>query len=217
MSQPVPLSAQNWYDLFQIFFYIGLVAGTITVAFMVHFIYTNRKRAQPVLEHVLGRSRARDAVIFGGISVVLLLSVSIASYRLSTQINTPPPASESILIRVYAFQWNYKFVYANNVTTIGNCTVPAGSKIIFNVTALDVQHSFGLPAFKLNIAAIPGQYSTLWITTPSLDGAKELVYQIHCYQYCGVGHPDMIANLTVVSPTAFNQWLAQSATKTTGG
>jgi len=217
MSQLIPPSAENFYNLFHIFFYIGLIAGTITVAFMVYFVYTNRKRAQPVIEHMLGRSRARDAVIFGGISVVLLLSVSIASYRLSTQINTPPPVSESILIRVYAFQWNYKFVYTNNLTTIGNCTVPAGSKIIFNITALDVQHSFGLPAFRLNIAAIPGQYSMLWITTPNLNGTKEWVTQIHCYQYCGIGHPDMIANLTVVDPTAFNQWLTQSATNRAGG
>ena len=212
----MPLSAQNWYNLFQVFFYIGVIAGGITLGFMVYFVYTNRKKARPVIEHALGRSRARDALIFGAISTVLLLGVSIGSYRLSTQINTPPPASESILIKVEAFQWNYRFIYSNNVTTIGNCTVPAGTNIIFNITALDVQHSFGLPDFKLNIAAIPGQYNTLWITTPSLNGAQDLVYQIHCYQYCGEGHPDMMANLTVVSPNAFVRWLSQSAGNTTG-
>ena len=38
MSQPVPISAANWLNTFEIFFAIGLVAGGAVVGMMVYFI-----------------------------------------------------------------------------------------------------------------------------------------------------------------------------------
>ena len=219
MSQPIPPSATDWWNLFGLFFYIGLVAGAVVVAAMVYFVAKNRRRkGQPEFNPTeeLSRSRAREAVVFASISIVLLLSLAIGSYRLTTSFQYPPPASQSLVVEVTAFQWNFRFQYPNGVTTTGECYVPANKPIIFNVTSTDVMHNFGLADFKQKIDAIPGRYNTVWITTPPLSGNKELNYTIRCYELCGTGHTYMIATLTVMDPNAFDQWLTnQTATNMT--
>ena len=210
MTQPLPPSAGDWWSLFTLFFVIALIAGTIVVGAMVYFAVKNRQRkGKPkfIPETSLSRSRAREVVILASISTVLLFSLAVGSYRLTTSFQYPPPASESLTINVTAFQWSFRFDYPNGATSIGELRLPADKQVIFNVTSLDVMHNFGLPDFKLKIDAIPGMYNTIWITTPSLNGNAELNYTIRCYELCGVGHYDMSAKLVVMDPAAFNQWL----------
>jgi cytochrome c oxidase subunit 2 len=155
-------------------------------------------------------------MIFASISIVLLLSLTIASYTLTPNARFPPPVSESLVIRVTAFQWAFRFEYPNGVNIIGTCYVPANKSIIFNVTSTDVMHGFGLMDFRVKIEAIPGRFNVIGVTTPSLNGNSELNYTIRCFEYCGVGHTGMMASLIVMNPTAFNQWLNnQTATNST--
>jgi cytochrome c oxidase subunit II len=220
MTQPIPPSGTDWSNLFSLFGYVGLVAMAIVVGAMVYFVVKYRyRKGKPdfPIEIGAGKSRAREAVIFGAISTILLFSLAVGSFRMTTYIQYPPPASEALTINVTAFQWNFRFDYPNNVTSIQVCRVPADAKVIFNVTSIDVMHNFGLPDFRLKIDAIPGRYNIVWITTPSLDGNAYLSYQIRCYELCGSGHTYMIGNLTVMDPVAFNQWLNQAANSTVGG
>ncbi len=214
VSQPYIPSAAAWWNLFYLFLFFGTLAGGIVVGLMLYFVYKYRyKEGQRELEYEPSplRFRVREAIILAMISGVLLYSLTIVSYRTLTIEQNPPPPSNTLFIQVTAMQWSFKFKYPNNVTTVGEVRLPAESPILFNVTSIDVMHNFGLPAFKLKIDAIPGVYNTLFITTPALDGQTELHYQIRCYELCGSGHSFMMANLVVVSPTAFNQWLSQMA------
>jgi cytochrome c oxidase subunit 2 len=210
MSQPIPPSASDWNNLFNFTFYIAIVALTIVIGAMVYFAIKYREgKGQPkfVPQNGLSKSRARETVIFASISVIILLSVSVASYRLTPDARFPPPASESLVINVSAYQWNFKFVYPNGVSYLGDCFVPANKSIIFNVTSLDVMHNFGLMDFRVKIDAIPGRYNVIGITTPALNGNTQLNYTIRCYELCGMGHPEMSCPLIVMDPAAFDQWL----------
>jgi cytochrome c oxidase subunit 2 len=229
MSQPVPSSAAVWWNLFQFFLYIGIAAGATVIGYMVYSVYKYRYRegqnrvesedtegekkakSEPTFR-VQYSSHTRLAITFAIISGVILFGLAAYSFPLTTSIQYPPPASESLLIKVTAFQWSFRFEYPNGVTTVAVCRIPAGKPVIFNVTSSDVMHSFGLPDFRLKIDAIPGRYNTLWITAPTLNGQNEANYTIRCYELCGVGHTYMIANLIVMQPNAFNEWLA-NATK----
>ncbi len=125
------------------------------------------------------------------------------------KIEQVPPASESLVIKVTAFQFNFRFEYPNGVQTVGECRIPAGKAVVFNVTSIDVYHNFGLPDFKMKIDAIPGRYNTLWIVAPPLDGATERRYTIRCYEMCGMGHTEMVATLIAMDPASL-QPVAQS-------
>ena len=219
MSQPLPPSTVDWNHLFDLAAFIAVAAVVIVMFFMIFFAIKYReKKGQPkfIPQIGLSRSRARETVIFASISIILLFSLSVASYQLTPNARFPPPVSQSLVIHVTAFQWNFRFEYPNGATTLGECFVPAEKSIIFNVTSSDVMHNFGLMDFRVKIDAIPGRYNIVGVTTPPLDGNSQLNYTIQCYELCGVAHTYMKASLTVMNPTVFNQWLAnQSVTNTT--
>jgi cytochrome c oxidase subunit 2 len=223
MSQPIPPSASDWSNLFNFTLYIAIVALTVVIGAMIYFAIKYREgKGQPKIapQIDLSRARARETVIFASISIIILLSVSVASYRLTPDARFPPPASESLVINVSAYQWNFKFVYPNGASYLGECFVPANKSIIFNVTSLDVMHNFGLMDFKVKIDAIPGRYNVIGVNTPALNGNSQLNYTIRCYELCGMGHPDMSCPLIVMDSTTFNQWFnSQTATNipTSGG
>jgi cytochrome c oxidase subunit 2 len=219
MLQPVPPSTQDWNNLFNLAAYIAVTAVIVVMVAMVYFVikYRQRKGQSKFFPQVgLSKSRAREAMIFASISIILLLSLTIASFRLTPNARFPPPVSESLVIKVTAYQWDFRFTYPNGVNITGTCYAPASKSVIFNVTSIDVMHGFGLMDFRVKIEAIPGRFNVIGITTPPLDGNSELNYTIHCFEYCGVGHTDMSASFVVMDPTAFNQWLTnQTATNST--
>ena len=213
MVATLPPSAADWWSLFGLFLFIGIAAAAIVVGAMVYFALKNRAKKTITFESAAGlsRSRAREAVIFASISAILLFGLAVGSYRMTIDIQNPPPASESLTIDVTAFQWGFRFHYPENFTTVDECTIPSGKPIIFNVTSSDVMHNFGLHDFKLKIDAIPGRYNIVWITAPPVTGNDTLTYQIRCYELCGTGHTYMISSLVVMSPTNYSQWALQQA------
>ncbi len=222
MSQALPPSAVDWNNLFNLTAFIAIVAVAIVMGAMIFFAIKYReKKGQPkfIPEIGLSKSRAREAVIFAMISIIILTSLTIASYRLTPNERFPPPVSQSLVIEVTAHQWYFNFTYPNGVYYVGTCYVPANKSIIFNVTSADVMHNFGLMDFRVKIDAIPGRYNVIGVTTPPLDGNSQLNYTIRCYELCGVEHTYMSAPLIVMEPTAFNQWLTNQTitNSTTGG
>lgn len=219
MSQPLPPSTIDWNHLFDLAAIIAVIAVVIVMGAMLFFaIKYHEKKGQPkfIPEIGLSRARARETVIFASISIILLFSLSVASYQLTPNARFPPPVSQSLVINVTAFQWNFRFFYPNGATTLGECFVPADKSIIFNVTSNDVMHTFGLMDFRVKIDAIPGRYNIVGVTTPPLNGNSQLNYTIQCYELCGVAHTYMKAPLTVMDSTAFYLWLNnQTATNST--
>jgi cytochrome c oxidase subunit 2 len=209
MSTPqTPPSAVDWNHFFALTGAIGLIALVVVVGAMVYYVLASRKiKIQPPPAHV-HVSRVREFIVVASISAILLFSLSIASYRMTANLQYSPAASETYTINVTAQQWLFQFGYPNNVTSIHDCYVPAGKNITFNVTSIDVMHNFGLPDFKLKIDAIPGRHNILWITTPTVNPGQQLTYQIRCYEMCGVLHTYMTGSLIVLEQSAFDRWLS---------
>jgi cytochrome c oxidase subunit 2 len=213
VAEPIPLSAQHWWALFNTYLYLGLAIGIIVVGFMVYFVARYRHKEGYVEKRPAALDEARTArvvLILLLITSAILVGLAVQSTMMALQIEQIPPPSESLLIKVTAFQFNFRFEYPNGLQIVGECRIPVGKAIVFNVTSSDVYHSFGLPDFKLKIDAIPGRHNTLWIVAPPLDGATERRYTIMCYEMCGMGHTEMVATLISMDPAAFNQWLNQT-------
>ena len=75
MSQPLPPSTVDWNNLFNLAAYIAVIAVVIVMGAMIFFAVKYReKKGQPkfIPEIGLSRARAREAVIFASISIILL-------------------------------------------------------------------------------------------------------------------------------------------------
>jgi cytochrome c oxidase subunit 2 len=74
--------------------------------------------------------------------------------------------------------------------------VPAGTRIRFDVTSIDVNHGFGLydPHGHLigSVQAMPGYHNELDLTLSEAG-----VYRIRCLELCGLNHSTMEGSFTV--------------------
>jgi cytochrome c oxidase subunit 2 len=68
-----------------------------------------------------------------------------------------------------------------------------GKTYTFHLSALDVNHGFGLYPANLNIQVVPGYDYGLRIT-PNQPGE----YRIVCNEFCGIGHHNMLGRIVVV-------------------
>ena len=81
--------------------------------------------------------------------------------------------------------------------------VPNNESVEFQIHSLDVIHAFWIPAFRLQIDAVPGittsylgQRPTCWAPIRSCATCS-----------CGVGHSLMRSTIHVVTPAQFRIWL----------
>lgn len=215
MSEPLPASAIDWNNFFNLAAIVAIIALSIVIVAMISFTLKYRERkGQPrfIPERGLSKSRARDVVIFATISIIILFSLTMAGERLCPNARFEPPVSESLVIQVAAYQWDFRFEYPNGVNSTRQLYLPANTSVMFNVTSLDVMHNFYLVQYKVSIDAIPGRSNMIWITTPATIGNNTLSYQIVCKELCGVGHTYMGASMIIMSQPAFNQWLNNQTT-----
>ena len=83
--------------------------------------------------------------------------------------------------------------------------VPTGATVVMQVTGADVIHSWTIPAFGVKQDAVPGRLAQLWF-----NADREGVYFGQCSELCGIAHAYMPITVKVVSPEAYQQWLAEN-------
>ncbi len=83
-----------------------------------------------------------------------------------------------------------------------NVVLPISTNIRLQVTAGDVIHSWGVPAFGIKIDAIPGRLNEAWFNIKNPG-----VYYGQCYELCGQGHGFMPIVVKAVSKEDFNEWI----------
>jgi cytochrome c oxidase subunit 2 len=83
-----------------------------------------------------------------------------------------------------------------------NIVLPIDTNVRLQVTAGDVIHSWGVPAFGVKIDAIPGRLNEAWFNVK-----KPGIYYGQCYELCGPGHGFMPIVVEAVSKEDFNKWI----------
>ena len=83
--------------------------------------------------------------------------------------------------------------------------LPAGKKVVFQITSKDVIHSFFIPSLGVQRYAIPGQYWRQWT---SIDAPG--VYYGECNQICGLNHDNMPIEVVALPMAQFHAWLAEA-------
>ena len=85
----------------------------------------------------------------------------------------------------------------------GTMYLPVGREVDLHERAVDVIHSFFVPAMRFKQDAVPGLEIHMHFT-PTEVGE----YEIACAELCGLGHYKMHGMLHVVSQEDFDKWLA---------
>jgi cytochrome c oxidase subunit 2 len=81
--------------------------------------------------------------------------------------------------------------------------VPQGATVKVIVTASDVIHSWGVPAFWVKMDAVPGRLNETWFKTD-----RPGIYYGQCFELCGARHAYMPIAVEVLPPAQFAAWVA---------
>ena len=145
-------------------------------------------------------------------SVIVLFLAGFGTYELvqpggagGGQGSSPiwTPTSKTVLpIQVIGQQWKFTYRYP----TFGGfetdqLVVPDDTTIQFNVTSLDVIHSFWAYQLGVKADANPDYNNVAYTTTKQLGS-----FTVRCAELCGIWHGAMYNSGQVVGPEQFQTW-----------
>ena len=115
--------------------------------------------------------------------------------------NHAPP----LVVQVVAQQWQftYRFPTYGGVET-RQLELPTNTLVRFNVTSLDVIHSFWAYELGVKADANPGVNNVAYVVTKG-----PLTFHVRCAELCGVWHGYMFNSGRVVPKAQFAAWIAQ--------
>lgn len=216
------------------FFYNTILLPIITfialsvLGLLIYVCWKFNEQANPVpskLTHHTGLE-----IVWTLIPILILVFISIPSFRLLTkQVEIPEAA---ITIKVTGNQWYWSYKYPEDqgggfgfdqlmkadsdlmpgdvrlLSVDNEAVVPVNEVVKLQITANDVIHSFVIPAFSIRMDAVPGRLNETWF-----KAEKEGLYYGQCSKICGKDHAFMPAAIRVVSREKYDEWLAESKKK----
>jgi cytochrome c oxidase subunit 2 len=166
-------------------------------------------------------------VIWTVVPIVILVAVSIPSFRLLFyQLNTP---KADLTIKATGKQWFWSYNYPDQkfefdsvmvqtkdlkpgqprlLTVDNELVVPVNKVVRVQTTGADVIHSWAVPSFGVKIDAIPGRLNETWF-----KAEREGTYYGQCSELCGRDHAFMPIVVHVVSDKDYAAWLEQAKKK----
>jgi cytochrome c oxidase subunit 2 len=110
------------------------------------------------------------------------------------------------------FAWHFQYLDEQGKPTTDTLYLPKDKPVKFDVVTRDVIHSFWVPSFRLKTDTVPGLTTHIRVT-PNKYGD----FDIECTELCGLGHSTMRQTAHVVTPQAFQAWLAKQQKGASGG
>jgi cytochrome c oxidase subunit 2 len=146
----------------------------------------------------------RLEVLWTAVPAILIISLCTYAYTVlrANEDSKKGEMTVNVTERQFAFQFSYP--QAGGKTVVSPVLyLPNNRPVVFKLTSLDVIHSFFVPSFSQKLDAVPGIVTTLRVT-PTRIGT----YPVECTELCGAGHSLMRTAVNVVTPAAFDAWLA---------
>jgi len=187
--------------LFVMITVIGGFFFFLTQGMLIYFAVKYRRRL-PDRDNETPTITGNPLLEFLWILIPSLVVVVIFYYGWRVYTDQRIPAAGETEVRVTGRQWMYEVTYPDGRTAINEVRVPAGKPVKFILSATDVLHGFYLPDFRVKMDMIPGRVTTLRVQ-PDRPGR----YQIFCTVYCGTGHSNMLAQLIVMPPHEYAEWV----------
>jgi cytochrome c oxidase subunit II len=203
-----PQSPQS--DQLKQLFIIFLVIATIVwvgvmVALCLGITRRNRDGNQPLAVRAPFERTAGQIIASGGIvTTLIVLGLSIISYRTQGAIFGKVP--DSLALKVTGHQWWWDVQYEADgpyleFNTANEIRVPVGKPVTVKLETSDVIHSFWVPNLMGKMDLINGQQNAIQFTARNAG-----VYRGQCAEFCGLQHAHMALTVVALPPEQFSAW-----------
>lgn len=203
-------------DAFLVLTRLAVPVFALVLSVLVVSLVRFRARGRPETDGPPLRGDRRIYAVWlavtGGLAVLLIIYPGLTGLaELNRQADR---GADGLTIQVEAFRWGWNITYPEaRVTTNRELVLPVGQPIRFEVTSLDILHSFWIPGFRTKIDAVPGR-TTLMFATPERTGGfeEDPNLRVQCAELCGLGHGVMAIPVRVLEVAKFEAWLQEQET-----
>lgn len=181
---------------------LGLVVAVVAFALVR---YRRRGDELPVQKANHNVAEIAYVVVLACVAAFLITM----TYRTEAKVDKVH-ARAGLTVRVTASQWRWRFDYpAHGIVVDGagpaaTLVVPTKTNVRFELTSIDVIHSFWVPQRRFKRDAFPGSFTSFDLSWP-----KAGVFQGECAEYCGFDHSAMTFRVRAIAPRAFSAWASQ--------
>jgi cytochrome c oxidase subunit 2 len=211
VPEPASSEGKDVLDLWRILLGAGVVMGALVIGLVLWSVVRYRRPRNAGADDLPKQTGANIPVEVFYTVVPLIIVAVLFGLTMRTQHRvTKESDSPDLAVEVTGFQWGWRFRYpAQGVTITGDANspptlvLPVGATVRLRLVAADVVHSFFVPAFLVKKDLIPGVDNSLEIR-PTEPGR----YPAVCAEFCGLDHWRMTFDVEVVSPEAFQAFVA---------
>jgi cytochrome c oxidase subunit 2 len=139
------------------------------------------------------------------IPTVLVTAIAITSAIVLARNDALAKNALRVDVVAQQFAWTFRYPDANNLTS-ATLMLPKGRETELRFTSKDVVHAFFVPEFRENEDIVPGLTTTMNVTPTRLG-----TYPVICNELCGLGHAVMRTTAVVMTPQAFDKWIASQS------
>lgn len=206
VGEPASIQARLQSDLFWLTLVLAAVVFILVESLIVYSALRFRRRAPlPSIEPPQVHGNTRLEVMWAIVPAFILIGLFAVSARTMTALQEAPPNAMRIGVTARQFQFDFTYLDRGGVRSSGELRLPVNQPVIFEITSVDVIHSFWIPELQGKLDAIPGRVNKL-VVTPDVVRS----YRGVCAELCGAGHANMLFRVEVVNEADFNQWLEQT-------
>jgi cytochrome c oxidase subunit 2 len=189
----------------------AIVVGVLVVGAIIFVVFRYRRRDDRLpLQRRENIPIEVTYVVIPLLIVGALFGITFFSVR-SIDAMEPDP---DLTVAVTGFQWQWQFDYPDGPRIIGTdreepeLVLPAGAKVQFDLTSIDVIHSFWIPGFRFKRDVFPGQVQKFQVDVGDRTGSWP--DSGVCAEFCGLDHSQMRFSVRIVTPDEFQTWLQEA-------
>ena len=223
-------NANQIHSLYLIILYIAAVVFVIVEGALFYSVYRFRAKKVRTAAQIHGNTRLEISWTIAAAAILVVLTV-VTFIKLPSILNPPnssapflessltqpsPPNGKKLTICVQGRQYIWRYVYGAGCEhnpfalklpySYQEMVVPENTTVVISITSIDVIHSWWVPSLGGKVDAVPGYTTYTWFKAKG-----PALYHGQCAQLCGRQHAFMTALVDVVSPAAYQAWLARQS------
>ncbi|MDQ2909280.1 MAG: cytochrome c oxidase subunit II [Candidatus Eremiobacteraeota bacterium] len=201
------VQSRSLHDMWVTFFWAGIGVAIVIYGLIGWCIVRYRRRSSDVGYPEQFRINKSWEIVYTAVPILMVIGLFLITYASERHVETIAQ-QQAVVVNVTGFRWSWRFDYPQpGVSVTGTpqappeLVLPLGETTRLNVTSVDVDHSFWVPAFLFKRDAIPG-LENVFDWTPNKLGR----FRGECGEFCGLDHALMTFAVRVVTPADFTVW-----------
>jgi cytochrome c oxidase subunit 2 len=209
LAPPLTEQADDIERVWNVFLIGALVLGALVVG-LILFIVARFRRRGPTLPRQV-RENIPFEIAYTLVPLLVVSALFAVTFVTVDAMDVGDDDASELTVHVTGFQWQWQFDYEPSGVRVRGTDVarpelvlPTGADVRFDLTSVDVIHSFWIPGFRFKRDLFPGQTQSFRVEIG--DVAGDFPDSGVCAEFCGLDHTSMRFDVRIVTPEEFAAW-----------